>query len=163
MEKRGRRKKLGTLQMQLFWKAFAHKENIKENTNIGSQFGKHNILQTGQFWRRRTVLEHLMMTILKAIAQIKHRFETKLQSNFCVYSNAKMFTQHPLEAPEEAVLGWTRSNPLKVSTHSLGYTCNNCLFLSPPFLGVWSHLLIYPDDQNHRNHLGLLFHLDCLA
>ena len=46
-----------------------------------------------------------MMSILKAIAQIKSIPETEQQSHFCVYSNANIFKQNPLEGLEEAVLG----------------------------------------------------------
>ena len=41
-------KMLCTLQMQVFWKA-SHKENIKENKNIASQFGSGIFYKRGNF------------------------------------------------------------------------------------------------------------------
>ena len=64
------RKMLGLLQMQQLWKA-SHKENIKENKaqtldlNLEVEQAMYK-----QLWRRRRrVLEHLMMNIVKTVAQ----------------------------------------------------------------------------------------------
>ena len=62
------RKMLGLLQMQQLWKA-SHKENIKENKaqtldlNLEVEQAMYK-----QLWRRRRrVLEHLMMNIVKQL------------------------------------------------------------------------------------------------
>ena len=76
------RKMLGLLQMQQLWKA-SHKENIKENKaqtldlNLEVEQAMYK-----QLWRRsRRVLEHLMMNIVKTVAQQRSEKDHQIKND----------------------------------------------------------------------------------